>query len=584
MGSVTNGNAVTETDVVVVGAGFSGLYVVHSLAKLGFNVRAFEKAPDVGGTWYWNRYPGARCDSESLTYCYTFDEQLFKDWVWSERYPSGPEVLKYLRHVADRFNLRRYFQFETAIQSAVYDEAVRRWTITASTGEVLSARFFVTAVGNLSVPATPTVPGIDTFQGQWLHTGRWPLEPIDFTGKRVAVIGTGSSGVQVIQEIAKTADHLTVFQRTPTFTIPLRNLPLDPDVQRLWKSNYRELTKKSRYSDGGLPFFVSEKPLKGVSAEEQKEGLERAWGIGGFRFLFGTFCDIGSDHEANKVAADFVRGKIADIVKDPATRETLTPTAYPLGAKRIPLDTAYFQVYNQDNVSLVNLQVDPISKMTPKGLVAGTTEHEFDLVIFATGFEAITGPLLQMDIVGRGGQKLNDTWADGPYAYMGVGVPGFPNLLTLGGPGGVGVISNVPPTAEQAVEFAAECIAYLRDHQIDEIEATTEATDLWNEHVRAMAQKTMYPYAPSSWYNGSNLGKKPRPFPAYTGGFGKYRRICDAVAAEGYTSFKTHRQGDKEVTGEDNYKAHDPEWYIRVASVPSNAELASWEGRSAMWT
>ncbi|KAL1889059.1 hypothetical protein Sste5346_009124 [Sporothrix stenoceras] len=581
MGSVANG-IITETDVVVIGAGFSGLYMVHSLRKFGFNVRAFEKAPDVGGTWYWNRYPGARCDSESLTYCYTFDEQLFQDWVWSERYPAGPEVLKYLRHVADRFDLRQHFQFETAVQSATYDEVARRWTITASTGEVVSTQFFISAVGNLSVPATPAVKGIESFQGQWLHTGRWPLQPIDFTGKRVAVIGTGSSGVQVTQEIAKTAAHLTVFQRTPTFTIPLRNMPLDPDYQRLWKSNARELIKKTRYSDGGLPFFASSTPLKGQDPEVVEQGLEAAWGVGGFKFLFGTFCDVGSDHESNAIVADFARRKIASIVKDAEKLRVLTPTGYPLGAKRIPLDTGYFQVYNQDNVHIVDLKENPIKEMTSGGLIAGETEHAFDLVIFATGFDAITGPLMQMDITGRGGQKLKDTWADGPYGYLGVGVPGFPNLLTLGGPGGVGVISNVPPTAEQAVEFAAECVAYLRDHNIDEIEATTEAADLWCEHVHAEAFKTMYPYAPSSWHDGSNLGKKARPFPAYTPGFSKFRRICDNIAAEGYTSFKLHHKG--EAGSKANYKAHDPEWYTKVVQAPSSAELASWLEKSPMWT
>lgn len=554
----------TVVDAVVIGAGFSGLYMVHSLHQRGFRVLGLEAAEDVGGTWFWNRYPGARCDSESLTYCYTFDDKLAQEWTWTERYPSGPEVLSYLRHAADRFDLRRHFQFGCTVTSASYDEQVRRWAITTAHGQTVSARFFVSAVGNLSVPAAPNIAGIDEFEGRWLHTGRWPQELVDFSGKRIAVIGTGSSGIQIIQEIAKTASHLTVFQRTPTYTIPLRNIPLDPDVQRLWKSNYGDLINITRYSPGGLPFAVGNKSLKASTLEEQKRGLQAGWALGGFRFIFGTFEDIGSDHAANKIAADFVRAQVDAIVKDPTVAALLKPTEYPLGAKRIPLETNYYEVYNQDNVKLVDLLKSPISRMTPRGLVAGGIEHEFDLVVFATGFQAITGPLLKIDITGKGGQKLKDVWADGPYSYLGLGTPGFPNLLTVAGPSGPGVISNVPPTLEHHVEWIAECLTFLRDKGIDQIEAMDTATDQWIQHVHSESKKTMYPFAPSSWYDGSSLTGKPRPFPAYTGGFGNYRRICDALVADGYRGFVLHRQGS--VEPDPVAEARPSSWYSKVVS------------------
>lgn len=570
-GAMRNGST-AEADVVVVGAGFSGLYIVHLLHKLGFNVRGFEDADDVGGTWYWNRYPGARCDSESLTYCYSFDEKLCQEWTWTERYPSGPEVLLYLQHVADRFDLRRHFQFSTRVTTATYNENTCRWDITTSTGVSVSAKFFVSAVGNLSVPTTPAVPGIDKYEGRWLHTARWPHETIDFSGKRVAVIGTGSSGVQIIQEVAKTAGHLTVLQRTPTYTIPLRNNPIDPDVQRLWKANYPELIKTSRYSEGGLPFYVGSESLKKASPEEQRKGLQRGWNLGGFRFMFGTFNDIGSDHDANKIAADFVREQVDAIVKNPTTAALLKPTDYPLGAKRIPLETNYYQVFNQDNVELIDLKRSPIQRMTPKGLIAGDAEHQFDLVIFATGFEAITGPLLQISVTGRGGQGLKQAWSNGPYSYLGLATPGFPNLFTVAGPGGPGVISNVPPTMEQHVEWIAACLTYLREHNIEEVEARKDATDEWTRHVHSEAEKTMYPFAPSSWYDGSNVSGKSRPFPAYTGGFVNYRRICDAVMADNYHGF-TLRQKGGEGEPKPERKAHPADWYKEIISTSPQVQV-----------
>lgn len=559
--TVKNGHT-SNPDVIVIGAGFSGLYMVHALTKSGFRVQAFEAAPDVGGTWYWNRYPGARCDSESLTYCYTFDEELCQDWTWTDRYPAGPEVLAYLQHVAERFKLRQHFKFNAKILSATYKEDTRRWEVTTTSGESVSAKFFISAVGNLSVPATPAVPGIEDYKGRWVHTGAWPDEPIDFTNKRVAVIGTGSSGIQISQSIAKTAGHLTVFQRTPTYTIPLRNMPLDPDIQRLWKSKYPDLIKTVRYSDGGLPFYVGTKSLKNANPEEQRKGLQAGWNLGGFRFMFGIFNDIGSDHDANKVAADFVREQVDAIVKDPSTAALLKPTSYPLGAKRIPLQTDYYEIFNQGNVDLVDLLKNPITQMTANGLIAGSTEHEFDLVVFATGFEAVTGPLVHIDITGKNGQKLKNVWEDGPYSYLGLATPGFPNMFTVAGPGGPGLISNVPPTLEQHVEWVSGCINYLRDHKVDEIEASESSADEWIRHVHAEAKKTMYPYAPRSWYDGSSLTGKTRPFPIYTGGFGNYRKICDNVAADDYHGFIIHKEG--RAKADPVREAHPSSWYTHV--------------------
>ncbi len=529
-------------DAVIVGAGISGLYMAHKLHGLGLEVRGFEAAPDVGGTWFWNKYPGARCDSESITYCYTFDHDLQQEWDWTERYPAGPDVLRYLRHVADRFDLRRHFAFETTVVSAVFDESSERWTVTTDRGEVLSAQYFISAVGNLSVPSTPAVEGIETFEGRWLHTGRWPEEPIDFTGLEVAVIGTGSSGIQVSQAIAKTAKSLTVFQRTPTYTIPLRNLPLDPDVQRLWKANYPQVNQITRNSPGGLPFAVGHKSLLDATPEERERGLEAGWQLGGFRFMFGTFDDITSNLEANKIAADFVKRKIAERVRDPETAKLLTPEDYPLGAKRIPLETDYLDIYNQDNVRLVSLRESPLRRITPHGLIAGEEEHRFDLIVFATGFDAITGPLLRIDVRGRDGLRLADVWADGARTYVGLTVAGFPNLFVIGGPSSPGVISNVPPTLEQHVEWVADQIETLRDAGIATIEAEEIAQDEWVAYVHSEAQKTMYPYATSSWYDGSNLTGKVRPFPVYTGGFDNYRKICDAVVAQDFLGFRLTRQ------------------------------------------
>lgn len=536
-------HSATDHDVVVVGAGFSGLYLVHSLTKLGFNVRAFEAAEGPGGTWYWNRYPGARCDSESLTYCYLFDDNLKQEWEWSDRYPAGPEVLRYLNHVADRFHLRKYFSFNTAVTTATYDERGRKWTLTTDKGESVTSRFFVSAVGNLSVPNRPEVPGIDEYEGRWLHTGRWPKEPVDLAGKRVAVIGTGSSGIQVAQEIAKVAGHLTVFQRTPTYTIPLRNIPLDPHYQKLWKQSYKQYTEITRYSGGGLPFDSGSKKLKDADPEQAQRDLEKLWNLGGFRFMFGIYDDISSDPVSNKIAADFIRAKIDATVKDTETAALLKPGSYPLGAKRIPLMTNYYEIYNQPNVKLVSLLTSPVSRMTKKGLMAGDKEYEFDIVVFATGFEAVTGPMLKVAVKGREGRQLKDVWADGPYSFLGLATPGFPNLLTCAGPGGPGLISNVPPTLEQHVEWIRDCIEFMRDHQIDEIEAQDEAAKEWIGHVHKISHKTMYPQAPRSWYDGSSITGKVRPFPIYTGGFGPYRRICDKLAADNYWGFRLHHEG-----------------------------------------
>lgn len=531
-------NSTPEHDVVVIGAGFSGLYMVHLLRSAGFQVHGIEKADDVGGTWYWNRYPGARCDSESLTYCYTFDAALQQEWTWTDRYPSGPQVLAYLGHVADRFDLRRSFSFGVTVTRAEYHEAEHTWTVETDRGEVLTTRYLISAVGSLSVPNTPQIPGIDDFGGEWFHTGRWPHQEVSFTGRRVAVVGTGSSGIQVIQEIAKSAAELTIFQRTPNYTIPLRNQPLDPDVQALWKRHYPELNAITRHSPGGLPFMVGDRKLADTPREEALGALEAGWQLGGFRFMFGTFSDITSDFTANSIVADFVRDKIDDIVDDQEVAALLKPDGYPLGAKRIPLQTNYFEVFNQPNVQLVDLNTSPISGISPTGIRTDRTLYEVDTIVFATGFDAITGPLSAINIIGRDATLLRDVWQDGPRSYLGLASAGFPNLFTIGGPSSPGVISNVPPTLEHNAEWILDCLLDLRERGVTQIEAEPQAQQQWIDYVHELAQSTMYPHAKSSWYNGSNITGIRQPFPVFTGGFDKYVDICAGIFSDDLRGFR----------------------------------------------
>ncbi len=523
-------------DAVVIGAGFAGLYMVYRLREEGFSVHGFERGDGVGGTWYWNRYPGARCDSEIMFYSFSFLPDLEQEWPLTERYPGQPDILRYLEEVTDRLDLRKDFTFGAEVTAIEFDEAASRWTLRTAQGHVATARYVVTAVGCLSTANHPGFPGEDTFQGLSLHTGNWPRDPVDFTGKRVAVIGTGASGIQAIPVIAEQAAHLTVFQRTAQFTIPAENGPLDEDFVTLWKRNYPEWRRRARHSAAGFAYTPSITSALEVSATERRAAFEAAWGAGGFTFLSGTFRDLALNEEANGCAADFVRSKIDEIVGDPEVADMLKPRDFPIGTKRLPLDTNYYETFNRPNVTLVDLKRTPVEELTPTGIRTSGGHHEVDVIVYATGFDALTGPLEWLGIRGRGGKALKDAWREGPRTYLGVAVPGFPNLFTITGPGSPSVLSNMPVSIEQHVEWIGDCLAWVRGQEAEVIEATEQAAADWTDHVQQVASHTLHPKA-ASWYMGANIPGKPRIFLPYIGGVGTYRDHCAAVAASGYEGF-----------------------------------------------
>jgi cyclohexanone monooxygenase len=526
----------TQIDAVVVGAGFAGLYMLHRLRGLGFSTRVFEAGSGIGGTWFWNRYPGARCDVESLDYSYSFSEELQQEWHWTERYSSQPEILRYIEHVADRFDLRRDIQLSTRVTAAVFDEAARRWTVTTDRGDRVSARFCIMATGCLSTPQAPPFEGLDCFEGRWYHTGQWPHEGVDFTGQRVAVVGTGSSASQSIPMIAAQAAHLYVFQRTPNYSIPARNGPLDPDLERRVKARYAEYRREARESRIGFVVPRSEQSALEVTPEERQRQYEARWQRGGLGFS-ATFPDLLLSQEANDTAAEFFRAKIKGIVHDPDVAEMLVPQTYPLGTKRLCVDTDYYATYNRDNVTLADVRKSPIERITPHGLATRDHEYALDSLVFAIGFDAMTGALLAIDIRGPAGQTLRERWAAGPRTYLGLTVAGFPNLFAITGPGSPSVLSNMIVSIEQHVDWIADCLAHLRARALTCIEATREAEDAWVDHVNAVGNATLYPRA-DSWYTGANIPGKPRIFTPYIGGVGAYRQTCDAVVAKGYEGFR----------------------------------------------
>src|SRR5580704_2303609 len=526
-----------EVDAVVVGAGFAGLYVLHRLRGLGLAAQVFEAGDGVGGTWYWNRYPGARCDVESMDYSYSFSDELQQEWRWTERYSTQPEILNYINHVAGRFDLRRDIQFSTRVTEAVFDEAAARWTIRTDRGDALSARFCIMATGCLSAPQfPPPFPGIENFAGKWYHTGRWPHEGVDFTGQRVGVIGTGSSAIQSIPLIARQADHLFVFQRTPNFSIPAHNAPLDPAYEQPVKSHYPEFRQKARQSRIGFVVPGNDCSAFAVSAEVRDQEYEKRWQRGGLGFP-AAFTDLITDERANETAAEFFRDKIRAIVRDPKVAEMLAPRSYPIGTKRMCADTSYYETFNRANVTLIDLRRNPIETLTPRGLRTSDAEYALDSVVFAIGFDAMTGALSNIDIRGRGGEALRRKGAGGPRTYLGIAVAGFPNLFTITGPGSPSVLSNMIVSIEQHVDWIADCIAHLREHGNRTIEATGEAEEAWVAHVSEIGNATLYPRA-NSWYMGANIPGKPRIFMPYIGGVGVYRQKCDEVAANGYQGFK----------------------------------------------
>ncbi len=541
----TSAEPVSEFDAIVVGAGFAGMYMLHRLRdKLGLSARVLEAGGGVGGTWYWNCYPGARCDSESYYYSYSFSEELQQEWEWTERYAAQPEILRYLNYAADKFDLRRDIQPGTRVDEAIYDEDANRWEISTESGERFSAQFFITAVGCLSAANVPDIKGLDTFEGECHHTSDWPREGVDFTGKRVGAVGTGSTGIQIIPKIAEVADHLTVFQRTPNYSVPARNALMDPGFQGQVKANFDEIRRKQRKTPAGHPWDEGEKSALEVSEEERQAMYEAAWERGGLRFR-GTFNDVIINKEANDTAAEFIRSKIRDTIEDPAVAENLTPYDHPFAAKRPPLDTDYFETYNRDNVSLVDVKESPIEEATPKGLRTRDAEYELDAIVFATGFDAVTGALLRIDIRGEGGRSLKEKWQDGPRAYLGLQTAGFPNMFTITGPGSPSILTNVPTSIEQHVEWISACIEYMKESGLERIEANVAAEDEWVAHVHEAAERTLLPLAQSSWFLGANVPGKPRVFMPYAGGLATYIQICDEVAANEYEGFTLTARSNK---------------------------------------
>ena len=522
-------------DAVVVGAGFAGLYTLYRLRKLGLSVRVFEAGKGVGGTWYWNRYPGARCDVESMDYSYSFSEELQQEWRWTERYSAQPEILRYINHVADRFDLRRDIQLETRVTSATFDETAHRWTIETDRGDRVSAQFCIMATGCLSTTQEPKFKGLERFRGPWYHTGRWPHEGVDFTGQRVAVIGTGSSAIQSIPIIAKQAAHLYVFQRTPNYSMPAHNAPLDPAYERSVKANYAEFRRQARESRVGFVIDRSEDSALAVAPEARLREYERRWNRGGLGFS-AAYADLLTNKQANDTAAEFFRAKIRSIVRDPAVAETLAPRDYPLGTKRLCVDTDYYATFNRDNVTLIDLRKSPIEEITAAGVKTRDAEYAVDSLVFAIGFDAMTGTLLAVDIRGRGGRSLREAWEAGPRTYLGIAMAGFPNLFTITGPGSPSVLSNMIVSIEQHVDWIADCIIYMRDRGHRAIEAALDAQEAWVAHVNEVGHMTLYPQA-NSWYMGANVPGKPRVFMPYIGGVGLYRQKCDEVAAKGYEGF-----------------------------------------------
>ena len=533
-----------KLDVIVVGAGFAGLYMLYRLRRLGLSTRVFEAADGIGGTWYWNRYPGARCDVESMDYSYSFSDKLQQEWRWTERYASQPEILRYIDHVANRFDLRRDIQLSTRVTEAVFDEAASRWKIRTDRGDEVSARFVIMATGCLSAPQAPPFPGLDSFESKWYQTSNWPHEGVDFNGQHVAVIGTGSSAIQSIPLIAQQAAHLFVFQRTPNFSIPAHNGPLEPTYEQEVKSSYAEFRERARESRIGFVVPLNDCSALSLSDEERRREYEARWRRGGLGFGF-SFTDLLTDARANDTAAEFFRNKIRAIVRDPKVAEMLAPRDYPIGTKRMCVDTDYYDTFNRDNVTLVNLRETPIEVITPRGLRTSDTEYALDAIVFAIGFDAMTGALLNIDIRGRSGEKLQQKWAAGPRTYLGLAIAGFPNLFTITGPGSPSVLSNMIVSIEQHVDWIADCIAYLRERGGACIEAAPEAEEAWVEHVNEVGNATLYPRA-NSWYMGANIAGKPRIFMPYIGGVGTYRQKCDEVAAAGYEGFSI-TAGDKTV-------------------------------------
>ena len=527
-----------EFDAVVIGAGFSGLYMLHKLRDdLGLTVRVYETGGGVGGTWYWNRYPGARCDSDSYLYCYSFDQELWQQWEWSERYPEAPEIRSYLEHVTQRFDLAKDIQFNTKVTGAAFDESTGRWTVTSDVGDTVTAKYLISAVGSLSAVNTPKFAGMDSFRGDSYHTGHWPHEGVDFTGQRVGILGTGASAVQAIPLIAQEAADLTVFQRTANYIVPANNGPVPEDVRRAHKADYEGIWQRVRSSNFGFELYFEQKGALETPDDELEHALRQRWDEGGFGIWLGSYADIFFVDEANEKVRNFLHDRIREMVHDPATAELLIPKGYPFGCKRNPLDSGYFETFNRDNVHLVDVKANPIAEIIPAGVrLADGTAYELDAIVYATGFDAMTGPLNRIDIRGRGGQLLREKWAAGPRTYLGLMSHGYPNLFTITGPQSPSVLSNMPVSIEQHVEFITRIIGDMGERGADLIEPAKAAEDAWVARNAELAEATLFPTA-DTWYMGANIPGKPRVFLPNLSFVGPYRAKCDEIADSDYAGF-----------------------------------------------
>ncbi|MEI5680783.1 NAD(P)/FAD-dependent oxidoreductase [Mesorhizobium sp. CCNWLW179-1] len=542
-GSQPNAHArLTSTvDVLVIGAGLAGIYSVHKIRDdLGLSVQGIEAFEDVGGVWYTNRYPGARVDSLSQVYCYTFNDDLINNWSYSEKYPTQQEILRYINFAADKLDVRRSIKFGTRVTSLVWHEKEKQWEARTDRGDVVLAQFVISAAGGLSAANKPDFKDFDNYQGEVYFTAHWPHHEVDLTGKTIGVIGTGSSGIQVIPELAKVAKSVTVFQRTPHFATPAKNKPHSPEEQKLHREQAHELHGRLKWSFGGNPLTPLEISVHEATPEEREKVFDRLYNAGDFSFWLANYNDILTDASANDIVAEYLRERIRSIVKDPATAEKLVPKSYPYGTKRQPLETNYYQAFNLDHVSLVDINEDPIVGMTVDGIELLSGVRKFDVLVFATGFDALTGALTRIHIVGVDGEELAQKWKDGPSNYLGISVAGFPNLFTITGPGSPGVLANVPMAIEQHVELAADIIAYAKEHDISAMEAEVPAQEAWMAHLKELADKTLFPVA-ASWYMGANVPGKPRVFMPYVDGMASYRRACNEVVAKGYEGFEQRK-------------------------------------------
>lgn len=536
-GTVSDVGRTEELDVAIVGAGVAGLYSVYKLRGLGLRVRAFEQGPDLGGTWYWNKYPGARCDVPSWDYSFSFSPELEQEWHWTERYATQPEILAYLNHTADRFKLRESIEFGVCVEHVHYDSDSARWRLSMDDGRAVVARYVVAASGILSTVNVPDIKGLDDFGGLVVHTGRWPQNGLDVSGLRVGLIGTGSSGSQVAPWLAENADELYVFQRRPVYAVPAHHRAISDEEAAEVKRTYRERRATAKYSPTGAPYPATDRCGTEVDDETFREVAEKAWAEGGIFAVQTCFADIATSPETNERLSEFVRQKIAAKVEDPATAEALVPVDYPLGAKRLVVEEGYYEVYNRSNVHLVSIKDTPIDHVSSAGIVVDGTTYDLDVIVFATGFDAVSGSIFRMDVRGRDGRPMTDAWADGPTSYLGLSVPDFPNFFLVAGPGSPSAFSNLIDGIEHSLDYTTDLIEFAEKHNAPFIEAEPAATESWMDQVDMIAKATVYADT-DGWYNGTNIDGKARRWTAFLGGVGYYRETLDDIAAKGYPGYR----------------------------------------------